>query len=160
MENKKILVMSDSHGRTKNVHKVIEREKSVDYIIHLGDEYNDFLEIKDCYDIKSFGVVGNVDFFIDGPKEQFIEILNKKIFITHGDRYRVKQTVDLIYQKGKNIGADIVLFGHSHKPYIKEDDLCILNPGSISQPRTEKYPSYGIIKISKEDISMKIEYIK
>ena len=33
--------------------------------------------------------------------------------------------------------ADIVMYGHTHKPIagMEEDDLSILNPGSISYPR-------------------------
>ena len=37
----------------------------------------------------------------------------KKIFITHGDLYGVKYGMTNIYYKGKEVGADIVLFGHS-----------------------------------------------
>jgi hypothetical protein len=33
-------------------------------------------------------------------------------------------------------GADIVMFGHTHRPVIEvEENLTLINPGSISYPR-------------------------
>ena len=59
--------------------------------------------------------------------------MGKKIFMCHGHRYGVKYSYNSIYYRGKEVGADIVLFGHSHLPIIEEcDGLTLMNPGSIS----------------------------
>jgi predicted phosphodiesterase len=34
---KKILVISDAHGRTKNLEKILPKVQPVDYLFHLGD---------------------------------------------------------------------------------------------------------------------------
>ncbi len=156
----KILVMSDSHGRTKNVHEVIKNEENIDMIIHLGDEYRDFEEINDSYDIEAHGVVGNIDYFYEGPSYKIIEVLNKKIFISHGHKYRVKSTLDIFREEAIERNVDIALFGHSHVPYIEDEEIFILNPGSISQPRSEKYPSYAVLEITEDKIIGNIIHIK
>ena len=156
----KILVMSDSHGKTRNVHKAIQKEEHVDMIIHLGDKYCDFEEIVGCYDIQAHGVVGNIDYFDEGPSYKLIDIEGKKVFISHGHRYKVNHDLEMLKFKAKDLGADIVLYGHSHVPYIEDGNMYIMNPGSISEPRTEKYPSYALLEISKTQIRGNIIYIK
>jgi len=37
---------------------------------------------------------------------------------------------------GRSRGADVVVFGHSHRPTVVEtDDVTLLNPGSHADPR-------------------------
>ena len=49
--------------------------------------------------------------------------------------------------------ADVVMFGHTHVPYLeKTDDLILLNPGSISKPRTRmsQFPTYTVMEIRED----------
>ena len=48
--------------------------------------------------------------------------------------------------------ADVVMFGHTHVPYLeKTDDLILLNPGSISKPRQDnKIPTYTVMEIRED----------
>ena len=57
-----------------------------------------------------------------------------------------------IIQEARSRGCDIVMFGHTHVPYLhQEDGITALNPGSISYPRQEgRRPSYIIMEIDKE----------
>jgi len=153
----KILVFSDSHGNTNLMHQVIDKTKC-DMIIHLGDCYDDYLELKDCYDIPMAGVVGNVDFASDGPSHEVINVCDYKIFITHGHRYRVKHHLLHLDEKAKELKVDIALFGHTHMPMIEEGHHLLMNPGSISRPR-EIGPSYGIIHLDPSQVKAEIIYI-
>ena len=58
-------------------------------------------------------------------------------------------------------GADIVMFGHTHRPVIEMDDVIAVNPGSISQPRQEnRRPSYMIMEIDKnKELHFNIYYV-
>ena len=49
-------------------------------------------------------------------------------------------------------GIDIVMFGHTHKPYLEKDGgITILNPGSLSYPRQEGHkPSYIIMDVDRD----------
>ena len=47
---------------------------------------------------------------------------------------------------------DIVMFGHTHKPYIEiDEDVTVLNPGSVSYPRqSDHMPTFLIMEIDDE----------
>ena len=58
----------------------------------------------------------------------------------------------------KEVGADLVLFGHTHKLfYDKHNGLAMMNPGSIGAPLWGCMPSYGIITFDKEHDVMKLD---
>ena len=62
--------------------------------------------------------------------------------------YNVKYEYNTIFYKGKSVGADIVLFGHSHKALISNyDGITIMNPGSITFPYGSMKRTMGFIEI-------------
>ncbi|AOY75835.1 YfcE family phosphodiesterase [Clostridium formicaceticum] len=156
----KIAVLGDSHGQTKNIDWAMESiaTKGVDYIIHTGDNFDDMRYIVESSDIKTIGVRGNYDTQPEG-KDELLEILGeKKLFVTHGHRYGVKYGLEKIFYRGKELEADIVIFGHSHVPhYSIEEEMILLNPGSISIPRGNSSRCYAIIIID-EDVS--VEFVE
>ena len=97
-----------------------------------------------------YAVKGNCDISNEYPSERIVELMGIKIFITHGNRYNVKNEYNTIFYKGKEVGADIVLFGHSHKALInKYDGLIIMNPGSVTFPYGIDKRTIGFIEISE-----------
>ena len=77
----------------------------------------------------------------------------------HGHKYGVKYGYNSIYYRGKEVRADIVLFGHSHLPIIEEyDGLTLMNPGSISHGMGRVDKTLGYIELF-DDNEAKI-YIK
>lgn len=48
--------------------------------------------------------------------------------------------------------ADIVMFGHTHKPHFEQKDgITVLNPGSLAYPRQEgRKGSYMIMEIDED----------
>ncbi len=106
-----------------------------------------------------YAVRGNCDFDGKYPEERIIEIQGKKIFICHGHKYGVKYGYNSIYYRGKEVGADIVLFGHSHLPIIEEyDGLILMNPGSVSRGMGKIDKTLGYIDLI--DNKEPIVYIK
>ena len=61
----------------------------------------------------------------------------------------------------KELSFDILIMGHTHKPYIKQQGgRYIINPGSVTLPRGKlAQPSFIICKIG-EKISLEIIYLK
>lgn len=146
----KIAIVSDSHGDLFTLDKVIESLKDVDKIIHLGDHYDDIVRLSQKYNKDIIYVAGNNDWDYGDTtlQEKTIEVEGIKIFLTHGHRYKVNFSLDRLYYRGKEVGANIVLFGHTHKQfYSVEDNMSLFNPGSISYPR-DKEAGYGVITIS------------
>lgn len=128
-----IAVISDSHGNKTSISKIKKKISNAEVLLFLGDGENDLKEITEDFTGEVYAVRGNCDFEGKYPEERIIEIKGKKIFMCHGHRYGVKYGYNSIYYRGKEVGADIVLFGHSHLPIIEEcDGLILMNPGSIS----------------------------
>jgi len=151
----KILVFSDSHGYTNDMHHIIQAT-SCDMVLHLGDCYDDMLELKDCYDIPVYGVVGNVD-FVQGQGIISLNLEGYKIGLCHGHQFRVKSDLHELRHFAQKEGFDLVLFGHTHKAYLDENEG-IMNPGSIKFPRGGKNPSYGLLELSKDEKKCRIIY--
>lgn len=148
----KILIVSDTHGSHRNLEKVLEDTGKIDMLIHLGDVEGgeDYIEaIADC---PVHMVSGNNDFFSDLPREEEFQVGNYHVFISHGHYYYVSMGEDRIREEGKYRGADIVMYGHTHRPaYSEEDGVIVLNPGSIAYPRQEgRRGSYMVMEIDEE----------
>ena len=155
----KILVFSDSHHEINNMIYVIENENP-DIVIHLGDNINDAIILKDIFPKIAFEIVrGNCD-FENSESEKIFDIENTKFFLCHGHKYRVKNTLDKLIEKGNKIQADIILFGHTHESYIDYDnDVWIINPGCINTIyKRDCYTSYA--KISIENNMVNCEIVK
>ena len=147
----KILVISDTHHMLSNAEKLIEK-LDPDYVFHLGDMCEDCRALEKSYPRKIIvSVKGNNDFFdMSYPLERCFELYGKKIFMCHGHKYNLKSSLLPITYKGKELGADIVLFGHTHSAYLDEyDGMTVMNPGSVV--------SYGIIEIDEGKINAKLE---
>ena len=82
-------------------------------------------------------VRGNCDLLDDGSKyDEYLEIEGYKIWLTHGHRYIERNVqADLGYW-AKQLGQDIVVFGHTHVPMAEYyADTLLVNPGSPSRRR-------------------------
>ena len=148
----RILIVSDSHGRHYWLEEVVRRVGHIDMMLHLGDSegWDDYIAgLVDC-PLKI--VAGNNDFFQGLDSELLFEIEGHRIFMTHGHRYGVNRGTDRLWYRGKELEADIVMFGHTHCPYLSEiDGITILNPGSISLPRqSPRTPSFILMEIDKK----------
>lgn len=153
----KVVVISDTHGNNKDIIDAISSIDKPDLLIHLGDYVKDGERISEVFAIPIFIVKGNCDFDFKYNSSELIELGGKKLFLTHGHNYDVKFTLDKLYYKALEMGADLALFGHTHKPVnIEYGDITIMNPGSPSMPRnSSKTKTYGLIDIG-EDINVEI----
>jgi len=87
--------MSDTHGNVRMAVNAFKRLGKIDCLIHLGDYYQDAIEIGKKVGLTVGAVSGNMD--VDAypflPREKIIEFDSMRIFITHGDIYRVRQGI-------------------------------------------------------------------
>ena len=160
-----VLVVSDSHRNDANLKDVLSRIGMIDILIHLGDaEGSEGMIQQYAGDgVKCYFVQGNNDFFTSLPKEIVVKIGKHRCLLTHGHYYGVNMGVSGIVDEAKNRDCDVVMFGHTHKPFLKTvDGVTCLNPGSISYPRqVDRRPSYMVIDVSEEgDFEFRQVYIK
>lgn len=162
MSRVKILIVSDTHRKNDNFLKALDRCKPVDMVIHCGDiEGSEYL-ISEASGCPVEMVAGNNDYFSDLPRERCFTIGKYKVWVTHGHNYYINMENETIKQIARQKGADIVMYGHTHKPVIKvEEDLIIINPGSLTYPRQEgRRPSYILMDIDeKGDANFRLYFL-
>ena len=147
---KRILVLSDSHSYFDKALKIFEKEKP-DIVIAAGDGIGDIDDLSYVHPEATYYMVkGNCDFFERSHSEENIfEIEGKKFFLTHGHLYDVKRSLSSIKEIGKKLNVSLVVFGHTHKPYIEKDgDMTLFNPGATEDGR------YGIIILENGNIDL------
>lgn len=155
----KVLIVSDTHKSHRNLEKIIEREQPFQMLIHLGDVEGGEDYIEAVVECEKHMIRGNNDFFSYLPAEEEFWIGKKKVFITHGHSYYVSMETEQIREEGAARNADIIMFGHTHRPYFEErDGITVLNPGSLSFPRQEgRRGSYMILETDGEE---KYEFVQ
>ncbi|ERI94239.1 phosphodiesterase family protein [Clostridiales bacterium oral taxon 876 str. F0540] len=155
-----IAVISDTHRHSYSINRAADIIKDMDMLIHLGDNVDDVEIFKENFKGKIINVRGNCDFTSFTPRERLEEIEGKKIFITHGDKYSVKYDLLRLKYRAKEVGADIVLFGHTHQSLeLYEDGIWFINPGSASLPR-DSFKSLAVLEIDNNNVQVMLKGIE
>lgn len=158
----KILVVSDTHGRDRELETAVEREAPFDKLIHCGDVEGREIFIEALADCPCCIVAGNNDFFCDLPREQEITIGGKKALVTHGHYYGVSIDLSGIVDEARSRGCEIAFFGHTHKPVVaQKNGVLVINPGSLAYPRQSgRKSSYVILNTDiRGNIDAQIKYL-
>ena len=162
------LIFSDSHGRVENMQTAIERQiKAPDAILFLGDGARD-LDRLFLVDIPLWAVRGNCDWassdFADRA-ERLLHIDGHTILLTHGHEWGVKGGLGGLIMHAAELGADIVLFGHTHTQTLRtvaageqvgkttlSRPMYLFNPGSIGYNEDGEGYAFGTLTIKGETV--------
>lgn len=151
----KILIFSDTHGSIDDCIDIINAEKSLDAVIHAGDCARDAEDLISIFpDVPIHYVSGNNDWRTSAPLNLLLKIGGKNIFVTHGHEYKVKYEYNFttLADKAKQHNADLVIFGHTHKPQTEySGKMILLNSGSVRFTRT-----YAEVEINGNEIKTRI----
>lgn len=148
----RIMVVSDSHKYNGGMQKIVMDEGPFDRVIHLGDSEIDEKSLKDIVKAPLDVVAGNCDIGLNYPGEKMINIAGHNILLTHGHRNGVTYGYERLIYHGLEKGADIIMFGHIHRPVMMETDgITLVNPGSISLPRQEsRKPTWILMEVDDQ----------
>lgn len=158
----RILIVSDTHRKNDIYLDLVDELAPLDMVIHCGDVEGSEYVLESAVDCQVHMVTGNNDFFSDLPREQEFMIGKYKVFLTHGHNYYVSMGSEILKEEARSRGADIVMFGHTHRPSVEYcGDIIALNPGSLTYPRQEgRRPSYILMEIDESgEADFTIEYI-
>lgn len=145
------LVISDSHGSRENIAKAYGRCHALDAIFYLGDGSDDFDETESYLGTPLFLVRGNCDLNTELPTERIVCLDGYTIMLAHGHLFGIEPTYfDKAAARAAELGADVLLLGHTHFPlekYLPEGTeidgvtlkkpLRIFNPGSVGRLRSD-----------------------
>lgn len=146
----RILVVSDTHGICNNLIKVLKKVGKIDFLIHAGDVCGDEDVIESLAGCPCKMVAGNNDYSPVLEREELFDVDGHLILLTHGHRDGVYYGTDRLFYRAAELGADIVIYGHTHVPgveYDEENEVWAVNPGSLTFPRQEgRKPSYILME--------------
>ena len=130
----KVLVFSDSHSSLRFMREMMSRIRP-DAVIHLGDHFDDAgILAEEVPGTTVLRVPGNCDMFrVYGEPETLCpQLFGVRLYMTHGHRHGVKQSLYKLLQEARQAGAQAALYGHTHRADLhwEEDGLLVLNPGS------------------------------
>ena len=143
---KKLVIISDTHGNFSALENLLPIMKESDFIFHLGDFVRDIKQFERELGDKIISVKGNCDGCGD---DCLIELDNVKILLTHGDKYSVKWSLLKLKYKAKELGVNVVFYGHTHNADILEEDgIYFINPGCMNRFSNKSY-CYAVIMDGK-----------
>ena len=138
-------VISDTHGRFDQAVEQIFR--GVDLIIHAGDigkidVINSLEEIAPV-----LAVEGNNDSFGVFPTERIEKLSNFTVLIRHifGELHQLRASDRAMID---SIRPDVLVFGHSHRPYQQMlGETLLFNPGSAGPRRFSLPRTVGLLSL-------------
>jgi hypothetical protein len=157
----KIIAISDTHikgsifGTLQD--DLLSLLREADIIIHAGDFVSEraYEELRSISRLEA--VHGNMDDFTliqKLPQRKVIDADGVRIGIVHEAALSIQDTTGARYM-AKEMGADVLVFGHIHKPLIEKSDVIIACPGSPTSPRLSE-PSALELTIENGNISGRI----
>lgn len=155
MSTKTILVVSDTHGRLRELRMLLRSEKNADAMFFLGDGLFDLqraCELEGPCPYPVYPVRGNCDAGAPEPPEGLVPLGGVLFFYTHGHLYEAKSGPDTLAEAAANRGADVVLYGHTHRrKLLRPTDglpVTLFNPGSLYSEGC-----YGVITVTEGQCS-------
>ena len=132
----RMLILGDTHipSRAKDLPGWVKEivEEGWDFILHTGDvEEGWVLEYLSHFG-KLYAVKGNMD-YLDLPKFRLIDTEIGRILLIHGHQVHPRGNREQLATLGRSAGANIVVSGHTHRPFIEEkDNVLLVNPGTAT----------------------------
>lgn len=143
----KLLVLSDLHGCGRAMMRAVDDHPDAAALFFLGDGLRDVEDLQDMRPhLPVYLVRGNCDIGSYAPTEGLTPMNGQLIFYTHGHLYGVKTGLDALARHARQIGADIALFGHTHKAcHLYMGGVHLFNPGALSGTS----PRYGVVTLQQ-----------
>lgn len=155
----KLIVLSDTHLHAKVPDEILDRIKDADIVVHAGDfvtkEVYESLK-KGCK--KLVAVHGNSD--SDElktllPESEIFEAGGMKVGVVHMGRYGA-DTTNMRYL-ALEMGVNVLVFGHLHRPIIDKSDVLLICPGSPTSPRMS---DPAMVSLDIDGSNVKVDIIK
>ena len=156
----KLLVLSDSHENIDRMRYAVE-QTNPDVILHLGDHIRDAQKLCRYFpNTVIYMVKGNCDSLYTAKTELFLTQGNVKILMTHGHTYGVKSGLAALSERAMQLGADIALYGHTHRAAMcVEHGLWLMCPGQMERHDGGLTASYGVVTIEDGRFECGIEML-
>jgi len=138
----KIGVLSDTHGHFDP--KIPKLFAGVDHILHGGDVGLPWLILELEQIAPVTAVLGNNDAGLEYRETEVVEVDGRKYLVHH--IVDPRKPADAIQRRIIREGPDVVVFGHTHKPFSEAMGRTLFfNPGYAGKPRFNLPRSVAIL---------------
>jgi len=150
----KIGVISDTHGRfDEAIPSILD---GVDAIIYAGDigKLEIITRLQKIAPV--YAVEGNNDSFGIFPIDRLEQFAGQRVFVRHifGELHQLRQSDKRLIAE---VQPQIVVFGHSHRPYQQKLGTTMLfNPGSAGPRRFTLPRTLGLLFLKKSGVEAQI----
>lgn len=154
--NQKIAVLSDTHGNQKLLRTSLQQEEKLDFIFHLGDNFQDLDENIDLLENRQLCKVPGIYHpgYADGSlqRSKSLEIFGWKFLLVH----------DIADSRRTRSKHDLVLYGHTHHPaFYQKAGTYYLNPGHLKRSTDRgAAASYCLLIIDTKHIEIIFKNLK
>lgn len=138
--------------------QAIDRQlRAPDSIFFLGDGLRDTDALRTGRS-HLFAVRGNCDLVYDPTiaTEQLLPFGEHKLLLTHGHLTGVKGGLGGLIARAAELGADVVLFGHTHQPLaltLRADETQLGRPMHLFNPGSIGYDGcFGTLTLRGQDV--------
>ncbi|MGV3773386.1 MAG: metallophosphoesterase family protein [Verrucomicrobiales bacterium] len=146
----KIGVLSDTHGELEP--RIQELFTGVNHIVHAGDIGLPWLILKLEEIAPVTAILGNNDEGLNFKETEMIELASRKFLIHH--IVDLQKPNSRIAKKIIRDNPDVVVFGHSHKPFCETvGQTLYLNPGYAGKARFGLKRTVAILHCDAEGIT-------
>jgi putative phosphoesterase len=149
----KIGVISDTHNYLDP--KIPGLFKGVEHILHAGDIGlpRIILDLESIAPVTA--VLGNNDDGLEFRETEVVELAGRKFLVHH--IVDVQSPSDALKQQLSRHSPDVVIFGHSHKPFNQMLGTTLyFNPGYAGKPRFSLERTVATLHCNKSNI--RVEY--
>ncbi len=157
----RVACVADTHSKPHpNTHSLLRAQK-VDAILHGGDigdlavldqlsAIAPLLAVRGNIDERAHDLPDGITIRLQSADETVLTLLLMHIAVA-GPRVR-KEAAQLAHE----IGARLIVCGHSHVPFIGHDKgLTVFNPGSIGPRRMHLPIDFGVLEIADGKLSLR-----
>lgn len=147
----KVGLISDTHGRLRA--EALSAFVGVDVILHAGDIGSiDIITVLETI-APVHAVHGNTDDF--EVRQRYGESLDitldgKRIAVAHGHLLGAPTPLQL---REAFPDADVIVYGHTHKPLLDAGPPVVVNPGAAGPARFKLKPSVAILDLPSLEIT-------
>ena len=151
----RIGLISDTHGLLRP--EVFAAFEGVDHIIHAGDVGDADILVELAAVAPITAVRGNVDGWpLSGslPEVARLEVEGVAIEVVHGQQYGTPTATRIA---AEHPDADLIVFGHSHRPEIhRSGSTLVVNPGSAGPRRSNLPITVAVATITGGEVSAQL----
>lgn len=145
----KWIIVSDNHTEKGILFDVINQYDDVDVALHLGDSEFTYDDSELSYFQR---VKGNTDFYPEFPNDLTVRDNGINAYVTHGHLFQANQSRERLAATAKSKGCQFAFYGHTHvAKYELIDGIHVINPGSISQSRSNIEETYAELVINDDN---------